>query len=157
MGADRFFRRGVTKFKFLPAIAAANLTPTRPEIVAGTDLSPDVADIDGWLLANSRIPTPALDETFDSSIAGIDNADDSSLTMFERLTPGSQAIRTALAKNTVGFMFVASQGDVATRKADVFPCVVTSRGNVYTMGNDPARYRVQFGITAAPALDVTIP
>src|SRR4051812_13207821 len=96
----RFFRRGVSKIYFLPAVAAYSATtatgnPTSGEITAGTDLSQQVADISGFELSNSPIAVQNLKDAFTPSISGEDTVADSSLTMYD--LDDSTTIRAALA------------------------------------------------------------
>lgn len=151
--AVRFFRRGVSAIKFLPAVAGAS--PTRPEITAGTDLTAQVADINGFQLKNSPIATPDLSTTFDSQIDGPDATDDSSLIMYD--LSDSAAIRTALAKGTNGFLVLFPYGDVSAKRCEVWPVRSTGVNDQWTLGADPARYQVGFAVTSRPNQAATTP
>lgn len=151
----RFFRRGITKFRFLPAVASATLEPTRAEMTSGTDISPDVADITGWELSNTTIPTPDLATRFVGSISGEDTVDDAGLVFYD--DDATEVIRDLLAAGTVGYVMILPYGDVATKRAEVFPVRTTVVADEKSMGNDPARFRVGFAVTAKPNTDVTIP
>lgn len=144
----KFFRRGVTKVRFLPAVAAATLVPTRAEITAGTDLSTLLAAIDGWELQNNPIPTPDMADAFTGNIPGEDTASDSSLTFYD--DDASTTKRTTLAKGTAGFIYVMPYGDVSGKRAETFPIRVTRVTDEKTVGNDPARFVVGVAITAPP-------
>lgn len=151
----KFFRRGISKGRFLPAVAAANLVPTRAEITAGTDLSPDIADITGWEFANAAIPTPNLAERFTSNIPGEDTVGDSAVVLYD-VDEGSPH-RTTLAKGTNGFLMWMPYGDVPTKRAEVFPIRVATVSDEKSMGNDAARFSVGCSVTAEPNTAVTIP
>jgi hypothetical protein len=155
----RFFRRGITKIKFLPTVAAVEDdhvgSPTRAEITAGLDLSVDIADIAGWQLNNSPIATPNLQDAFTSQIDGEDTVADSSLTFYDR--DDSETIRTGLAKGTAGFMVIFPYGDVATKRCSVFPAKSTGVNDEFSLGNDAARFVVGFAITALPNQEAVIP
>lgn len=152
----RFNRKGVTKIKFLPTIAAPSMLPTRAEITAGNDLTEGIHSIDGWSLENQPIETPDMASTFVSKIDGDDSAADSSLGFYEDNTLDD--IETDLAKGTVGFMCIFSKGDVASAKGlDVFPVKVASNSKQYSADNEAAKILVQFVITDRPASNQTVP
>ncbi len=142
----RFFRRGVSAIKFAPAVAGSS--PTRAEINAGTDLTAQVADINGFQLKNNPIPTPDLSTTFDSQIDGPDGVDDSSLIMYD-LTD-TAAIRTALAKGTNGFLLLFPYGDVVGKRCEVWPVRSTGVNDQWSLSADPGRYAVGFAVTSRP-------
>lgn len=150
----RFIRRGVSKFFFLPTVAGA--TPTRPEITAGTDLTPFVADMAGWMLENNSVATPDMSSDFDTSIPGTNQVADSSFTFYE--DKDDDTIETLLPKGTPGFIVIMRKGDVAASLSmDTFPVRSRSKGSEFSAGNDPARFVVQFAITAEPDLDGAVP
>ena len=152
--ATRYFNPEITKFIFLPA--CANIAaPTRAEINAGTDLSDDIADIDGWMISSGTIDTPDLGSRFTSKIGGRLEVEDSSLTMYADVA--GVDVRTLLPRLTKGAMLVADGGDVAGRKADNFPVEVLMNGKGRSTGDDAATLQVGFTITASPAENVTIP
>src|SRR5687768_17359539 len=107
----KFFRRGVSKIRWAPAVAGTS--PTRPEITAGTDLSPDLNEINGFQLSNSPIPVQNLAEKFTPQIDGEDTVADSSLVFNDDDT--TTTIRTAIAKGTAGFLIFMPYGDVPTK------------------------------------------
>lgn len=153
--STRYFRRNVTKIYYLPVIALANRTPTRPEIVAGTDLSPQIADINGWSVTSGTIDTPDLASLFTPQIGGGTSAESSSLTFYaDKL---GVDVRTVLPRGTVGYILICDGGDVPTKPADVFPISVTSLGKLRTLGDEAARIQVTFAITSQPAEDVILP
>lgn len=149
----RFYRRGVSKMKFLPAVAGAS--PTRGEITAGVDISPQVADIGGFALTNSPIPTPDLATAFNSQIAGSDEASDSSVTMYD--DNASAALRTAMAKGTAGYMVLFPYGDVATKRCEVWPVTSTGVNDQWTTGAEAAKYLSSFAVTSTPNQTATVP
>lgn len=142
----RFFRRGISKIKFAPAVAGAS--PTRAEITAGTDLSPSVSGIAGFALNNAPIETPNLADRFTTRIPGPDAVAASTLTFNDDDT--STAIRTALANGTTGFILLFPYGDVAGKRVEVWPVTSTGVNDEWNMGNDPARFTVEFAVTGVP-------
>lgn len=150
----KFWRRGVSKARFAPAVA--NLAaPTRAEITAGADLSPSIAEINGWELTNTPIVTPNLADTFDSNIPGPDSVSDSSLVL-DDIDTGSP-LRTTLAKGNNGFIIWMPYGDVATRRCEVFPVRSSVVSDNKTLDAVNARFTVGFAIPAQPNTEGVIP
>lgn len=147
----KFMRRGKAKVFFLPTVAGT--IPTSAEVTAGTDLSARIADLNGWVLESSQIDTPDLSARFVSKIPGEQSVGDSSLTFYAD-DANTDAIKTSLATDTSGFIYIAHAGAGTGKKADLFPVRVSSVGNEYSMGNDAARFIVNFSITAPPSIDV---
>jgi hypothetical protein len=156
VASTRFTSQGTTKCYFLPTIAAGNLTPTRPEMDAGTNLSPQLNDWSGWTVTSNKISTPDLETTFESSIPGKTSSEDSDITFYASLDGAD--VRTLLPRGTTGFIMFCDGGDVPGNKADVYPIQVMSNGKVRSVnGEDADKITVPFSITAEPAENVTIP
>lgn len=149
----RRFRRGFSKVHFLPAVAG--VSPTRPEITAGTDLTPQLTAMAGFQLSNSPIPTPNLAEKFTSQIEGEDTVADSSITFLDDDTVST--IRTALAKGTSGFIVLFPYGDVPTKRCEVWAITSTGVNDEWSVGNDPARFAVGFAVTKTPTQNGVVP
>lgn len=149
----KFFRRGVSKIHFLPAVAGAS--PTRAEITAGTDLSPQVNGLSGFQFSNTRIDTPILSSSFTPEIDGPDEVGDSTLTFLD--DNATSTIRTTLAKGTSGYIVLFPYGDVPTKRCEVWQVKSTGVNDEWSMGNDPARYAVGFAIVNPPNQNATIP
>lgn len=143
----RFFRRGVSEIHFLPAVADP-AAPTAAEVSAGTDLSIDVAEINGFELTNSPIPTPNLASGFTPQIEGEDTTPDSSLTFYDR--NDDTTIRDALAKGTAGYILLAPYGNTVGERAEVWEVKSNGVNDQWSMGNDPARFMVPFSISSVP-------
>lgn len=153
--STRYINPGVTKCYYLPSIAATNLTPTRAEMNAGTDLSREISDINGWVVAGNDVETPDLATTFTGVIPGRTKADSSSITFYASTT--GVDVRALLPRTTAGYIMWLDGGDVAGQKADVFPIRVRSNGKPRTTGEDAAKIVVECSITSQPAENVTIP
>lgn len=156
----RFFRRGISLVKMLPAVAAYSPatsvgSPTRPEIAAGVDLSQQIADIGGWSMSGSAIPTPNLKDRFTPSIDGEDTVGDSTLTLYD--LDDSVVIRAAIAKGTAGFIVLMPYGDVPTKRAEVWPVKSMGVNDEWTVDNTAARYIAGFAITNPPDQAAVIP
>lgn len=150
----RFFRRGVTKIYYLPAVANT-AAPTSGEIAAGVDLSPKLSAITGFSLANTPIMTPDLVSTFDSQIPGVDAAANSTLEFYSDDT--SDTTKTTLAKNTAGFLLFAMRGTGTGKPAETWPIKVTSNAEQYSLANDAAKYICGFSITSVPIQNAVLP
>ena len=149
----KFFRRGKSAIYFLPAVAGAS--PTRPEITAGTNLSTQITGIDGFQLSNERIDTPVLSSAYTFQIDGPDSASGSSLTFLD--DDNATTARTTCAKGTVGFLILMPYGDVPTKRLEKWPIKSTGANDEWSMGNDPARFMIDFAVTDIPSQSGTVP
>lgn len=148
----RYMRRGSVAIRFAPTVAVKS-APTTAEVTAGTDITPQFAEVTGFEFSNTPIPTPEMVSTFTPQIGGEDTAGDSTITFYEDNT--TNPIRTALAKGITGYLlfYPYTASPIATSKLEVWPIVVTSSHRQWSVGNDPARYVVAFAITSVPNLD----
>lgn len=154
--ADRYTSLGTTKVYILPSVAAANLTPTRAEMNAGLDVSPQVNDWAGWTLARADIATPDLESVFESSIPGKMTSEQSSLTLY--LSQDGNDIRDHLEIDDERFVMFCDGGDTAAGLADVYPVKVKSMPKQRSVNGEAAdKILVQFSIIRQPAENVTIP
>lgn len=149
----RFFRRGVSKVRFCPAVAGTS--PTRAELNAGTDLSASIAGMGGFSLENSPISTPDLGSNFDSQIDGPDAAGASSFTFYDDDT--ATAVRTSQAKGTAGYMVLMPYGDVAGKRCEVWPVKSTGVNDQWGLDAAAAQFMVGYAITGKPNQAGVIP
>jgi hypothetical protein len=151
--STRYFRPGLTHVSYLPA--CANIaSPTRAELNAGTDLSPEIADVNGWQVESNFLDVPDLGSTFTAKLAARTSASDSSLTFYA--SSNSVDVRALLPRGTSGFIVWLDESDVAGRKMDVFPVTVGSAPKDRSI-EDPAKIVVNFAITRVPSENVVIP
>lgn len=141
--ASRYFQPGTTKVLVIPSIASLTAGATRTEINAGTDVSGDVAAINGFTVTSAQIDTPDLGGRFTKRVPGRLTADDSSITFYADVT-GSD-IRNVLSRDQQTNLGIMDGGDVAGRKADYFAVTVASVGKVRDMEDSP-RLTVTFTI-----------
>lgn len=153
--SNRYFDPSVTKCYYLPTVAATTLIPTRAEMTAGTDLSNEIADLDGWNTESDQIETPDLGTLFTGKIQGRTSIDDSSLTFHADKT--GEDVRGVLPRGTEGYIMWCDGGDVTGNIAAVYPVVVTSVGMQRSVDDDNARITVTFSITREPNELVTVP
>lgn len=153
--STRFSARGKTKCYWVANIAVPS-APTRAELDAGTDLSPQLADRSGWSVESDMIETPDLASRYTSTIPGPIKAEDSSLTMYASLN-GVDA-RALMPRDTTGYIVWMDGGDVAANKCDVFPVTVTSVSKQRSVdGEDADTLVFSYAITEEPSEDVAVP
>lgn len=151
--STRFYTVGTTKVLFVPAMADY-AAPTRGELDAGTDLTPEVAEFEGWSTTSEPIETPDMVSRFVSTIPGQITAEESSISFYASRT--GQDARQLLPRDTTGFVVWMDAGDVEGGTMDVYPVTVSSAPKIRSMEN-ATLIQVTFQITSEPAEDVDIP
>lgn len=151
--SDRYFRQGVSKCYWVPTIADKS-APTRSELNAGTDLSPEVQGISGWEVTGNTEDTPALGSVFIGKVPSTTTADASTITFYADST--SVDVRGLLERGSTGFVVWLDEGDVAGYLMDVFPVRVNSAPKKRDVGA-VGMIDVNFAVTREPAENVTIP
>lgn len=152
---NRYWPVGTTKWVWVPTIANYLVAITRGEINAGTDLSGEIADLDGWTVSSNQIDTPDVNSRFRSKIPGPIEAEDSSLTIYA--DPSGTDVRSLLPRDTSGYVVRMDGGDVAGRKCSIFPVKVASQNKLMGTDEEAGRIEIAFTITRIPAEDLTIP
>lgn len=153
-GSLRYIPEGVRHFYYLPA--CANIaSPTRTELNAGTDLTPEVAAFGNWGIQGAAVDTPDLASTFVPSVPGLITIDGPTISMYADST--SADVRSLLPRNTVGFVVSLPEGDIPTHKMDVFPVKVLSAEKMASLGGNPATIDLTFSVTKLPSENVTVP
>lgn len=152
--STRYFDVGATKVYFLPTCASPS-SPTRAEMNAGTNLSPEMAELAGWSVTSNQIATPDFANRYTAEIAGRITSAASSLTFYA--SSNSVDVRALLPRDTTGYIIWLDAGDIPTHKMDVYPVTVTSVSKMRDANAAAARIMVSFSITAAPSENVTIP
>jgi hypothetical protein len=155
MPTTRFFRRGLSKVYWLPAVAAPATGPTSTEITAGTDLSPQVQAVSGFEMKNTPIKTPDLATSFDSQIDGADEVQDCSLTFYD--DSSGTSFRTPLAKGTNGFVVLMPYGNTTAKRCEVWPARTTGYNDTWSMDAQAAMSVCTFAITAKPSQTAVLP
>jgi len=154
--STRFTDQAVTKVYYLPTIAAANLTPTRAELNAGTDLSGEINDLSGWTVEGAQIDTPDMLNLFQSRIPGSTSSPDSSITFYS--SKSGVDVRALLPRNTTGYICFMDGGDIAANKMETYPVTVTSVGIMRTAtGGEATKVQISFSITRQPGQSLAIP
>lgn len=152
--STRFYTVGTTRCLFLPTIADTDLEPTRSEINAGTDLTAEIAEFEGWSTSSETIDTPDMVSRFVSSIAGAITAEDSSISFYADVD-GDDA-RSIFPRDTAGYIVWMDSGDTPGAPMDVYQVQVSSAPKVRSMDN-ATLIRVDFNITREPSENLVIP
>lgn len=154
--STRYTSIGITKVYYLPTVASTSFIPTRTEMNAGTDLSPELADWTGWMVEGAQINTPDLSTVFESTISGRVSAPKSSLTFYASTT--GVDVTSLLPRTTTGFILWLDGGDISGHQMEVYPITVMANGidrdNKMTKADV---VKIDFAITRQPAQNVTIP
>ena len=153
--SQRFFQAGVVGIIFVPTIASTTLVPTAPEVTAGTDLTKEVTDWSGWTVSTAFIETKDASTVLRPQLAGAVTFEGSSLT-FNGSKNGTDA-RTIFTRGASGYIIIGDAGVATGKKADVYPVVVGAVAKLRNIDSDNFKVRVDFGITAVPAEDITMP
>lgn len=153
--STRYTSRGTTKWYWVPAIADPT-APTRIELDAGTDLTPQVMDRSGWSVSTAQIETPDAATRYTSTIPGNITAEDATLTMY--MDKEGVDARALMPRDETGFIVILDGGDVAANKMDVYPVTVSSLSkNREVSGENADTIVFSYSITAEPSEDVAVP
>jgi hypothetical protein len=150
----RYVAPSVRKYYYVPSIANTS-SPTAAELNAGTDLTGQVFDANGWTVTSNLVECPDFSSRFVPKIAGKISADDSSLVLYMSST--SADVRSLLTRDLAGYLVIFLEGITAGRKMDVYTIVVSAASKHQDGVDTAAMIEIQFGITAVPVLDVTVP
>lgn len=154
--STRYTSIGLTKVYYLPSVASALLIPTRIEMNAGTDLSPEIADWSGWMVSGAQINTPDLSTVFETTISGRVSSPQSSITFYASKT--GVDVTAILPRTTVGYIQWLDGGDISGNQCEVYPITVLANGidrdNKMTAAD---RVVIQFAITRTPGQNIAIP
>lgn len=152
--SNRYFARGVSQIYACTTVAVLT-APTRAEMNAGTNLTPEVQGVDGWQIESGEIETPDLANVFTSKIPGATSIGESSITHYADLAQVD--VRALLPRGTATNILLLYGGDVPGRKMDVFKTRVRSVGKPISVGDDAGLVVIQFSIITTPAENVTVP
>lgn len=153
--STRYTSRGFTKIYWVVTISNY-LSPSRAELNAGTDLSPQLMDASGWTVSSEQIDAPDMATRFTSRIPGAITAEDSSLTMYA--SKNGVDARALMPQDAAGFIVILFGGDIASNKMDVWPVSVASVAKQLSVqGDAPDTLVISYSPTNVPAQNVTIP
>ena len=149
----KFFRRGISVIRFAPTVAGTS--PTRAEITASTDLTPQIADIGGFQLSNAPISVPNLKDIFTPQIQGEDTIADSTLTFND--DNASTTVRAAQTKGSAGYILLFPYGDVPTKRMEIWAVTITGVNDTWSVGTDPAQFVIGYAVSAVPVQNGVVP
>ena len=152
-GSTRYIPEGVTHFYYVAAIANT-ASPTRSELNAGTDLTPEIAAVGDWAINGAAVPTPDLSTLFDSSVSGKTSMGTTTIDMYA--SSNSTDVRSLLPRGTTGYIVKFPEGDVTGRTMDVFKITVLAQPKPTNMGN-PSVIQLQFVVNKTPNENVVVP
>lgn len=151
--SSRYIPEGVTHYYFVTTIASYT-APTRAELNAGTDLTPEIAATGNWGITSALVDAPDLATLFTAQVSGKITVDGPTIDMYADST--SADVRTLLPRGTTGYIVKFPEGDVTGRKMDIFPVKVTAQPKPTNLGN-PSVINLQFAVTKVPAENVAVP
>ena len=151
--STRYIPEGNTHFYWV--IAMANyLSPTRAELNAGTDLSPEIAGTGTWGIISATLDAADLATLFTPQITGKVTVDTPTIDMYASIN--SVDVRTLLPRGTTGFVVKFPEGDVTGRTMDVYQAKVLQQSKP-TVLTTPSVIQLAWAITKIPAENVTVP
>jgi len=142
-----------------PAVA---VSLTTPGYSPATNLTPQINGMDGWETQVERIPTENLANTFTPTITGPRTVSDASITFLDQKNPSSttpadyDAIRATLDVGTRGTLVICPYGNDVGSRCELWPVESSGPNDIITLANEPAKYRVDFGITGLPVKDAEL-
>lgn len=151
--SSRYIPEGNTHFYFVAAIANYN-SPTRAELNAGTDLTPEIASTGNWGIISNSLDAADLATLFTPQISGKVTIDGPTINMYADST--SNDVRTLLPRGTVGNIVKFPEGDVTGRKMDIFPVKALAQAKPTAL-TTPSIIALTFAVTKIPAENVTVP
>lgn len=149
----RYFRPGVTKIYIVDEIADI-FAVTRTELDAGTDVTSENMEIEGFQVVSNTLPTPDYGSRFSGKIPSDIVSEDSALVQYADLT--SVDIRSVVTRGLRTNVVIMDEGDTAGLLMDVFPTEVSAMPKLRAR-SDPAQIRAQFTILSLPSENQTIP
>jgi hypothetical protein len=152
--ATRFIDAGTSRIYWVQAIANT-AAPTRSELDAGTDVTGEVAEIEGFTLESELNNTQAFAQTFATNKPGALRAAGNPRTVMYA-DQGGYDVRRLWARGDAGHIVLLHGGDVAGNLMDVWPVTIAVVSKPFSMA-DAAFVLVQFAIPTPPVVDVEVP
>lgn len=150
----RFTRKAVSRVFFCATLSSQTAPSIATELTTSNEITAPIAEMSGFQFSNNPINTPDLSTLFVSQIPGEDTAEDSSITFYDDDT--TTTLRTSQAKGNAGFIVLCPYGRTAAKRCEVWPVKSTGYNDEWTTGNEAAKARVQYAVTAVPNQSATI-
>lgn len=160
----RYTLRGNIEIRWLPAAHAfadstlATLTALEVDTTAvniqhgpGSD-GECISDLGGWELDQSQIPVPDLCSNVTGTIPGEITTGQSYLEYYDDDT--STPTKDLLVEGIAGYVLIMPQGTAVGKKGDVWPVTVQSNRPTLVVGNEAAKFRVNFTTSGPTAFEV---
>lgn len=148
---SKFTRKGRARVYFVATLGSASAPDISSEIGSAVNITPVLAEMDGWTAEASRIPTPNMADALTPQIAGELTLGSPTLTIYE--DDASNTVPAALARDTVGYIVIAPQNaPSAGGISEVYPVISAGVNRQYTVANEAAKLSVGFALTGAPTI-----
>lgn len=151
--SNRFIPEGTTMFYYVATLAAYT-SPTRAELNAGTNLTPEIAAAGDWAITSNAVNAPDLVSLFTPQIPGDITMGTTTIDMYSDVAGAD--VRALLPRNTSGYIVKFPGGDITGRKMTVFPVKVGSIPEATAL-NTPVTISITFYVTKIPAENIAVP
>jgi hypothetical protein len=153
---SRYIPEGITQFYWLTACADIS-APTRAELDAGVDLSPEVAAMGNWGTTSASADAPDLKSRFVPQVPSLITIDGPTLSVYLSQDDDVADVRSVLVRDAAGFIVTFPEGDTPGNLMDIFPCRVASLEKPTALGGTVAVGEATWTVTAEPAENVVVP
>lgn len=145
---DAYNDRGVTKWLALTSAPSSLSAPTAAELDAGTDLSPDIAAVNGFERDVSFGTSPSLATTTDFQSVDSASYPASGFDLYRR--EASTTIYDIFDEGTDLWLVACIEGRGTGNPTQVWPVDVANRTDLHGRFGQRRQYRVQCAIKADP-------
>lgn len=152
--ADEYWRRGLSKVYW--SATAVTTNPTAAQIAASVDLTPQIGGMEGFETAVERIAVENLASTFTPGLTGPQTIGNPRITFHDKKKPTPptnatyDAIRVALVEGATGTLILCPYGTTTGSRVELWQAQSGGANDQWSLGNETAKYVVEFGITATP-------
>lgn len=151
----RYFPPGTRQYYWVTSIANP-AAPTRAELNAGTDLTGQIAAVNGFTpLANLVDVTPIGSQFINWLTTTVDPGSGGNEIILFAAANGNDA-RLVMPPGTTGFLVILPEGDVTGQYCEVWPAKVNVMYIDPAM-ETPGQIHFEYTITSGPSQNVTIP
>lgn len=151
---------GYTRVYWVSAISS-QAAPTVAELNAGIALTSYITSdgMTGWEAATARVANTSLASTTDTTRAGRDSFSGPKLRFKEQGV--TDAVRTALTKNTLGYIVIRRRVSeptawTAAQGCAVYPVECHRRADLPHEDNTLQRFEVEFSVHTTPSYDAVV-
>jgi hypothetical protein len=149
---------GKERWEALPAVANTAAV-TLAELAAGMKISQVVLEATGFAPETASVPTPSIEETFDTAVPG--RRSYSGMKMRMKKQPGTDTVKNNLVADSEWYLVRRRSVAVATayasaQKIEVYPVIVAEPSTVDFEPNMIERYDVPFMPSAPPVLNAVV-